>query len=109
MHRRSFSLLALSMASAAPMVVSAQPRTLTAADYARAEKFLAPTVSPLVANAGVQPRWLPDGRFTYRVRRADGSSPLTLVDAKGVKTDCDANPSVCPTEPARPSAPRRAW
>ena len=107
MHRRSSAQLILAVAILVPAVLTAQPRTVTAADYARAEKFLAPTVGPLVANAGVQARWLADGRFTYRVRHADGSSPLTLVDAKGVKTNCEATPSVCPAEPARPSAPRR--
>lgn len=60
--------------------VHAQSRTLTADDYAKAEKFLGFATSPLVSGMGVQPRWLPDGRFSYRVRRVDGSSPLVVVD-----------------------------
>ena len=71
---------------AAPLF--AQSRAVTAADYARAERFLAFNTANLVARTGVQPTWLPDGRFTYRVRLPDGSSPLVVVDpAKGTKTD----------------------
>ena len=65
----------------------AQSRAITAADYARAERFLAFNTTNLVSRTGVQPTWLPDGRFTYRVRQPDGSSPLMVVDpVKGTKT-----------------------
>lgn len=85
---------------AAPLF--AQSRAVTAADYARAERFLAFNTANLVARTGVQPTWLPDGRFTYRVRLPDGSSPLVVVDpAKGTKTDCTAAGANCPAEPAR--------
>ncbi|WP_353269505.1 DPP IV N-terminal domain-containing protein, partial [Gemmatimonas sp.] len=84
----------------------AQPRVLTAADYARAERFLGFNTTPLVSGTGVVPSWLPDGRFTYRVRQADGSSPLMLVDAvKGTKTNCATTPSACPAAPAPAAAP----
>ena len=84
---------------AAPLF--AQSRAVTAADYARAERFLAFNTANLVARTGVQPTWLPDGRFTYRVRLPDGSSPLVVVDpAKGTKTDCTAAGANCPAAPA---------
>ena len=84
---------------AAPLL--AQSRAITAADYARAERFLAFNTANLVARTGVQPTWLPDGRFTYRVRLPDGSSPLMVVDpAKGTKTDCTAAGANCPAAPA---------
>lgn len=84
---------------AAPLL--AQSRAITAADYARAERFLAFNTANLVARTGVQPTWLPDGRFTYRVRLPDGSSPLIVVDpAKGTKTDCTAAGANCPAAPA---------
>jgi dipeptidyl-peptidase 4 len=84
---------------AAPLF--AQPRAVTAADYARAERFLAFNTTNLVARTGVQPTWLPDGRFTYRVRLPDGSSPLMVVDPiKGTKTDCTATDANCPAAPA---------
>ena len=40
---------------------SRAPRTVTAADYARAEKFLAAAVNPLVLGSTVNATWLPDG------------------------------------------------
>ena len=88
----------------------AQPRAVTAADYARAERFLGFNTTNLVARTGVQPSWLPDGRFTYRVRLPDGSSPLVVVDpTKGTKTNCTAAGANCPAAaagaPVRP-APR---
>jgi dipeptidyl aminopeptidase/acylaminoacyl peptidase len=101
-------LLAATLAAALAAPLSAQGRVLTTADYARAEKFLAPTTGALVFNSGVAPRWLPDGRFTYRVRRADGSSPLMLVDAKGAKTNCSATPTPAACPPATADAPGRA-
>jgi dipeptidyl aminopeptidase/acylaminoacyl peptidase len=55
------------------------PRTVTAADYARAEKFLGPSVTPLVVGGSVAATWLPDDRFWYRNTTADGSE-FVLVD-----------------------------
>src|SRR4051812_26485745 len=37
----------------------AQPRALTAADYARAEKFMTYNTTPLVLRSGVRATWLP--------------------------------------------------
>lgn len=105
--RRSAFLIAISAVS--PLAtLSAQPRTLTAADYARAEKFLGFNTQPLVSNTGVQPTWLPDGRFTYRVRQPDGAQPTFVVNAKGVKTNCAAAGASCPAaEAARPASRNR--
>ena len=44
----------------------------TAADYARAERFLAPAVNPLVIGGTAVANWLPDERFWYRNQMADG-------------------------------------
>ena len=46
---------------------AAAPRVLTAADYARAERFMTYNTTPLVSRSGVRPNWLPDDRFWYRV------------------------------------------
>ncbi|MFN7801143.1 DPP IV N-terminal domain-containing protein, partial [Gemmatimonas sp.] len=103
--RRSVLLTAVAAATPwallAPAAAQAQPRALTAADYARAEKFLGFNTQPLVSNTGVQPAWLPDGRFTYRVRQSDGTQPLLLVNAKGVKTNCATAGAACPPETPR--------
>ena len=102
------SVLLTAVAVAAPLSVAhAQSRVLTAADYARAEKFLGFNTQTLVSNTGVQPSWLPDGRFTYRVRQPDGSQPIMLVNAKGVKTNCATANAQCPAAPAASTARNR--
>ena len=70
------AMLPLAAQSLAPRGPIAQ---LTAEDYARAERFLAPAVQPLVRNAMGAPTWLPDGRFWYRTTRASGAE-FVLVD-----------------------------
>jgi dipeptidyl-peptidase-4 len=50
-----------------------QPRAITAADYARAEKFMNYNTNPLVDRGGVRPNWLAGGQFWYRVTTAAGS------------------------------------
>ena len=54
-------------------------RTLTAADYARAEQYLSRNVAPLVTGAPVRPTWLPDGRFWYR-NTVEGGREFIVVD-----------------------------
>ena len=61
------------------------PRTLTAADYARAEKLMAYNTAPLVFRSGVRPSWLPGDRFWYRVTTSDGSEFLLVDPAKGTR------------------------
>src|SRR5438094_5336125 len=71
----------------APPVMAQQtdpPRTFTASDYARAEKWMPYNTNPLVFRAGVRPTWQGGERFWYRITTADGSEFL-LVDAKGTK------------------------
>ena len=77
------------LASAWP--VSAQeragnaPAAVTEADYARAEKFLAPALSPLVVGGSVSATWLPDDRFTYRSTTAEGGQFLLVDPVKATK------------------------
>ncbi|MBY0491165.1 MAG: S9 family peptidase [Gemmatimonadaceae bacterium] len=102
--RRPALLIAATLLAASTL--SAQSRVLTTADYARAEKMLLPGTASLVTGALAQGSWLPDGRFTYRAREANGSDPLWVVDAKGVKTNCAGTPTpaACPAAPAAPPA-----
>jgi dipeptidyl-peptidase-4 len=58
---------------------------VTAADYARAEKFLAPNVNPLVVGGSVAANWLPDDRFTYRSTTAAGAEFLVVTPAKRLR------------------------
>src|SRR5262245_43795593 len=76
--RRTAILIACIML-ATPLLAQ-QARPLTAADYARAEKMLAPNLNGLVIGGNVTPTWLPDERFWYRTSLVDGSSPTILVD-----------------------------
>jgi hypothetical protein len=58
------------------------PRSLTAADYAQAEKFMPANVMPLVLRSGARPNWLPDDRFWYRNALEEKGSEFILVDPK---------------------------
>ncbi|HEY6251057.1 MAG TPA: DPP IV N-terminal domain-containing protein [Candidatus Angelobacter sp.] len=60
---------------------TAQQKTLTAGDYARAEKFMGYNANPLVLH-NIQPAWLPDGRFWYRDTSADGDEFIVFDPAK---------------------------
>ena len=75
----------------ATVVVSAQqrPAAVTAADYARAEKFLSATTTPLVVRSGVRPTWLADGRFWYRITTEKGSEAFLVDPTKGTRAACD--------------------
>jgi len=72
-------------------VLSAQERPAnappapTSEDYARAEKFLAPAVTPLVIGGSVSPAWLPDDRFTYRSTTAEGIQFLLVDPVRATK------------------------
>jgi dipeptidyl-peptidase 4 len=70
--------------------VNAQRPSLTAADYARAEKMLSSETAPLVDRAGVRPTFLPDGRFWYRVLTATGSEYVLINPADGSRTTAES-------------------
>ncbi|HEV8591798.1 MAG TPA: DPP IV N-terminal domain-containing protein, partial [Pyrinomonadaceae bacterium] len=63
-------------------VVSAQV-TLTADDYARAEKMLNYNTGPLVDRSSVRPTFLPDGRFWYQVLTSTGTEYVMFDPATG--------------------------
>jgi dipeptidyl-peptidase-4 len=65
-----------------PALLQSQSRVLTADDYARAEKFLAPNVMPLVVGGSVSVKWLPDDRFWYRKTTESGTEYLVIDPAK---------------------------
>ncbi len=56
---------------------------LTPADYERAEAFLGYNANPLVLRAGVQPTWIEDDRFWYRVDTERGSEFILVDPASG--------------------------
>ena len=79
-----FALLAVATPGLALAQVAASqaPAALTADDYARAERFLAAAVNPLVVGGTVNATWLPDDRFTYRSTTADGVEFMLVDPAK---------------------------
>jgi hypothetical protein len=62
--------------------LSAQGRTLTAADYAHAERFMAYNTTPLVDHAVTTVHWLDDGHFWYIDHDARGDHFMRM-DASG--------------------------
>jgi len=73
-----FSLVAF-LLLAAPLLAQQSRPQLSAADYARAERFLPPNSVPLVSGTAGRPTWLTNGRFWYRATTASGSA-FFLVD-----------------------------
>ena len=63
-------------------------RVVTAADYARAERFLAGNATRLVLNVPGRATWLPDDRFWYRVTAATGSEAVLIDPNKGSRGTC---------------------
>ena len=74
-------LVALVTARAQEPVAYA-PRTITAADYARAEKYLAQNVNSLVVGGSASVTWLPDERFWYRSQTSSGFEFIVVDPAK---------------------------
>jgi dipeptidyl-peptidase 4 len=95
------ALLALGtplVAQRSPEPVGGRP-AVTAADYARAEKFLAPNLQGLVTGGAVSPNWLPDDRFWYR-----NQTEIVVVDpakkARASFPDCAVAGMDCTAAPA---------
>ena len=59
--------------------------TLTADDYARAERFLAQGTYPLISGVPGRATWLPDGRAWYRVSTADGAEFIMTDPEEGTR------------------------
>jgi dipeptidyl-peptidase-4 len=83
---RHVSVMAGAMTFCFAILGSAQqPRQLTTADYARAEKFMAYNVNPLVYHGVERPTWTEDNRFWYRDQGPDGVTFVLVDPAKGTK------------------------
>src|SRR5918912_86498 len=75
--------------------VSARSQTVTAADYARAERFLMDSVMPYVSGIGIQPVWLSGNRVAYR-NPTRGATGIILVDpARGTRVACSPDTDRC--------------
>ena len=63
--------------------VAAQGRTLTAKDYAEAERFMVYNTMPLVDHAVTHVEWLDGGHFWYRDHDASGDHFVQMDAASG--------------------------
>jgi dipeptidyl-peptidase-4 len=82
MRAKMVTAILIALVAGTALISAQSPGALTAADYARAEKFLAAAVAPLVIGGSVNPAWLPDERFTYRKTSAAGFEFLLVDPAK---------------------------
>ena len=100
-HVRRNVLIAVLMA-AAPVAAQQQPTpfappSLTAADYARAERFMPYSTAPLTLRAAVRPTFLPDDRFWYRNTTENGAEFVLVNPASRTRGACDL--PACRDEP----------
>ena len=72
-----------------------QTRQLTAADYARAERFLRENVLPLVSGIGAQPSWLGGDRFWYRGMKIGGSDLVVVDPTRALRSVCSSSTERC--------------
>lgn len=86
MRRLTSALILFSLAAPAAAQQPHAPAALTAADYARAEQYLAANVNPLVLNGGVRPVWTADGRAWYRTTTARGVEFVQVDPARRRKS-----------------------
>jgi dipeptidyl-peptidase-4 len=96
---------AASVGALATIGLSAQSSAVTAADYERAEKFLAPNLQGLVIGGAVSATWLHDGRFWYRNQTLSGTEVVVVDPAKPSRiafADCAAAGVDCRASPADP-------
>ena len=111
-------LIVLAVFAAAPLVaplvvpraaLAQEPgRVVTAADYARAERFLAPATFPLVSGTASGFAWQTDGRLTYRTATPSGSgffaaAPPLRTRARRLRARPPSTPPPLPERSRRPS------
>src|SRR6266849_8325768 len=82
MRPQRVALVAVLLCNILPSAALTQARrSLTADDYARAERALGPATGRLVSGIPGRPSWLADGRASYRVSTATGWQ-FVLVDPR---------------------------
>lgn len=82
-------------------------QTLTADDYARAEKMLSYGTAPLVDRGAVRPSFLPDGRFWYQMLTPTGREFVIVDPATGTKRSGESLAALGVTAPTLPGGPPR--
>ena len=91
---RRGALIAL-LVAAASLSARAQQQSvpaLTAADYARAERFMPYNTNPLVLHSAGRVTWVADAgreRFWYRTTTEKGAEAFIVTAENGAKSACD--------------------
>lgn len=75
---RSFARLLVFILIGTSVALAQSPRALTAADYDRATRMLAPNLAGLVVGGTADATWLPDGRFWYRRTTLTGTENVVV-------------------------------
>ena len=75
-------------------------RALTAADYDRATKMLAPALAGLVVGGTVNATWLPDGRFSYQRTTLTGTENVVVDPVRRTREVVATPPAGGQTPPA---------
>src|SRR5687768_6635926 len=83
--KRAFMLVFALTVAGASVLAQDQGRVLTAADYDRAVRMLAPALNGLVVGGTVDPNWLPDGRFWYVRTTLTGTENVVVDPARGTR------------------------
>jgi len=79
-------LAAVALATPA-LSILAQQRTMSADEYARAERYMSYNTAPLVSGAPVRPTWISGERFVYRRTTPTGGGEVMIVDpTRGTRT-----------------------
>ncbi|MGH7690683.1 MAG: DPP IV N-terminal domain-containing protein, partial [Gemmatimonadaceae bacterium] len=83
--RHRVALLATLAAFAPALLAAQQSKTVTAADYARAEQFMGYYTNALVTGGFVSPTWMADDHFWYRDVTPRGAEFLVVDPARRTK------------------------
>ena len=78
MKRINSVAIAAAVAFTVPLFAQPQRPGVSPADYARAERLLAPALNSLVVGGSVAPNWIANDRFWYRTAGVDGSVQTIL-------------------------------
>src|SRR5215210_244146 len=89
------SLLAAILLIVATMPLESQQPVVTAADYARAERFLRENAAPLTFGVGVQPVWISGDRFGYRNPTSSGDEFILVDPTRGTRVACSPETDRC--------------
>src|SRR4051812_22715880 len=79
---RSMAIAAALVLAGTSVGMAQQKRVVSTADYDRAVKMLAPSLTGLMVGDNVDATWLPDGRFWYVGTTATGSENVVIDPIK---------------------------